>query len=143
MDLLQDFDYLIRIGRIYNTKEDEAYQLLLEKRAEGATSLDELNERVQWFHHRVEERIESCGHLVKEFRSILDWMQVCRWAGVNSFLLILITSAVLVSETLATIFVVLTVLAYSYTWLDDLLKRKRVRLLMDRAFRRRDHPPGT
>jgi hypothetical protein len=123
--LLEDIKYEIKEGRVYNAKEEEVHTLILDKNEGNIHTPNIINRRLENLNKEIVKNIGRANELLPEFKSILDWMKVCRDIGIGTFITILITSALLMSNVLALIFLTLSILAYTYTTLDDFLKNKK------------------
>jgi DNA-binding transcriptional MerR regulator len=130
-EVLKDTSFSTQVARMYNNKEEETYNLKLE--SEQRNHL--LEERLQRINENIGIALDNANELLKELRPIVMYMATFRNLGLLSFLVILITSAFLVSEFLALGFVLLSVMAYAYTAFDKWLRQKRLARL-ERFLRR-------
>jgi hypothetical protein len=120
-DVLKRADYAVRIAAAYNEKEEELHNLALQNIVGPA-----IERRLASTAARISEAVKSARPLFKELWAISGYMRLFRNFGVASFVLILITSAFLASPTLGLVFTFVFLLAYTYTAVDEFLRRKRL-----------------
>lgn len=119
---LKRVDYEIRLARAYNDKEEELYGLKLEM----ADPANFPEDRLQSLNAKVSDTMDRAAPLLNDVSSIAGYMAVFRNLGILTFILILITSAFLISRKLALLFIIISTLAYLYTTLDKWRKNKRI-----------------
>jgi Ca2+/Na+ antiporter len=122
-DVLKRADYAVRVARAYNNKEEETHDLKLQNPTDNDGTL---GKRLEFLGKRITEAIASAKPLFRELWAIVDYMRVFRNLGIGSFVFILVTSAFWVWTTLGLIFTILSLLAYTYTAIDELTRKRRV-----------------
>lgn len=120
-DVLKHADYAVRIAAAYNEKEESIHNLVLQNAVAPA-----VERRLGSIAKRISEAIESARPLFKELWAISGYMRLFRNFGVASFVLILITSAFWASPALGLAFTFVSILAYTYTTMDEFLRNKRL-----------------
>ncbi len=124
----EDIDNLIRLARSFNDKEEEVHNIVLQ----GAGQINEdirlnLGRRLKGLEIKISNNISKAKALLDQTRPILIYMSVFRNMGVVTFMSILITSCLFFSTTLATIFLVFSMIAYAYESLDTWVRVKKKR----------------
>jgi hypothetical protein len=128
--VLERVDFAVRAAKTYNEKEEMVYHLKIEY--EGMKESHEnplVKERLTNLHQKVKIAVDTAEPLVSSLSSVSNYMWAFRSLGIGSFLLILFTSAFLISIWVALALIGLSVLAYSYTSLDQWRVTKIVRTL--------------
>lgn len=132
---LKRVDHSVRSARAMNDKEDQVHLLDIETRGE----IPELSTRRAYLTRRVNQYMNDAETLFDAMKPLVAYMWVFRTLGIGMFLLILVTSAFLISPMLSLAFVVLTVSAYTFMHLDNRVHEKRLhsislrRVMMNRA----------
>ena len=126
-DVLKLADYAVRTARTHNNKEEAVYVLWLEMLVEQQTRIDILQTRLTLLNQRTESAIEDARPLIRELLSILSYMRLFRDLGIASFVLILATSALLISSALSLLFVAIYLVSFGYMAIDDLARNKRLK----------------
>lgn len=132
---LKRVDHSVRSARAMNDKEDQVHLLDIETRGE----IVELSTRRAYLTERVNQYMNDAETLFDAMKPLVAYMWVFRTLGIGMFLLILVTSAFLISPMLSLAFVVLTISAYMYMHLDNRVHEKRLhsislrRVMINRA----------
>ncbi len=129
-NIAEEIDNLIRLARTFNDKEEEVYNLSLQV-DQNSPVKDNLEKRLTALSKAINMRIERAEEFTLQTKPIVFYMTLLRNSGVFTFILILITSSLFFSTTLATIFLVFSVMAYIYESLDGRLRVRRVRKAVD------------
>jgi len=124
--IAEEIDNLIRLARSFNDKEEEVFNLRLQV-VDNEVVEQNLERRLNILDHAIERNIVKVKLFRNQTKPIVLYMTVLRNMGVFTFILILITSSLFFSRSLATIFVVLAILAYAYESMDSWLRLRRVR----------------
>lgn len=126
---LKRVDHSVRSARAMNDKEDQVHLLDIETRGE----IPELATRRAYLTRRVNQYMNDAESLFDNLMPLVAYMWVFRSLGIGMFLLILSTSAFLISPMLSLSFVVLAFSAYTFMHLDT---RRHERQLQGLALRR-------
>jgi len=120
--VLKKVEYGVKVARAWNTKEEEALNIKLQ----GNPSA-ELQLRLERLTRKVGVATSQAEPLLADLITMARYMWVFRTLGVVTFMVILTTSAFLLSNRLALAFIALATLGYSYAriakWVHD--KRSR------------------
>jgi hypothetical protein len=120
---LKRVDHSVRSARAMNDKEDQVHLLDIETRGE----IPELSTRRAYLTRRVNQYMNDAETLFDNMKPLVAYMWVFRTLGIGMFLLILVTSAFLISPMLSLAFVVLTISAYTFMHLDKRVHERRLR----------------
>lgn len=120
--ILRKVDYAVRVARTYNNKEEEVFVLTLQM-SDTVT----LNNRLERLTRKVGDAIDHAEPLFRDLRFVANYMWGFRNLGIGSFILILVTSAFLVSKGLGVAFISLSVLAYVYATFDEWWRARRIK----------------
>lgn len=124
----EDIDNLIRLARSFNDKEEEVHNIVLQGVGQGNEDIRlNLGRRLKGLEIKISNNINKAKALLDQTRPILIYMSVFRNMGVITFMSILITSCLFFSTTLATIFLVFSMVAYAYESLDTWVRVKKKR----------------
>ena len=124
----EDIDNLIRLARSFNDKEEEVHNIVLQGAGQGNEDIRlNLGRRLKGLEIKIANNINKAKALLDQTRPILIYMSVFRNMGVVTFMSILITSCLFFSTTLATIFLVFSMVAYAYESLDTWVRVKKQR----------------
>jgi hypothetical protein len=121
--VLKQVDYAVRTARMYNDKEEEVYNLMLENEAKKEV----LEGRLQHLTQRIADAINKAEPLFRDLDFIANAMWALRNSGIGTFVLILLTSAFLISNILALIFVVVSLAAYIFTVFHKWMSHRKLR----------------
>jgi hypothetical protein len=108
---------------MYNDKEEEVYNLMLENEAKKEV----LEGRLQHLTQRIADAINKAEPLFRDLDFIANAMWALRNSGIGTFVLILLTSAFLISNILALIFVVVSLAAYIFTVFHKWMSHRKLR----------------
>ncbi len=124
----EEIDNLIRLARSFNDKEEEVHNIVLQGAGQGNEDIRlNLGRRLKGLEIKIANNISKAKALLDQTRPILIYMSVFRNMGVIAFMSILITSCLFFSTTLATIFLVFSMIAYAYESLDTWVRVKKKR----------------
>jgi hypothetical protein len=132
-EILRRVDYAVRVARTYNNKEDEVYNLKLQ----FPDTRDSFDVRLNTLTRKVIDAIDNAEPLFRDLSLIARYMWGFRNLGIGSFVLVLLTSAFLVSRPFGVVFIGLSLLIYLYSifdkwWRDKKLQRIPFFLGLDR-----------
>ena len=121
--MTEEIDNLARLARNFNDKEEEVHNLVLQGLGDDQVQAN-LRRRLQSLGMKINQYLERANELLDKARPILVYMSVFRNLGVIMFIFILITSSLFFSKTLAFIFLIFSVVAYVYEYVDIKLRMK-------------------
>jgi hypothetical protein len=121
----EEIDNLIRLARSFNDKEEEVYNIKLQGNLKDKETEKMIDFRLEVLSAKIASNISKVRILQLKTKPILMYMSFLRNSGVITFILVLITSCLYFSETLATIFLLLTGIAYLYESLDIKLRMNK------------------
>lgn len=168
-NILKKVDYAIRVARGYNDKEEQAYLLFLQQHGRGdlerndkskAEDLDkqylldstmpvDLTERLHSLTAHVTDAINNADPLFRDLLFVTRFIWGLRNMGIIAFVLILLTSALLVSKNIALLSLALFLSALLYTVLDAWVRNKKLHgnpffaALEKRIFRMKEKKVGS
>lgn len=118
--VLERVDFAVRAAKAYNEKEEAAFNLQIEYEGMNPPQVNALLvSRVNSLHRKVQTAINAAEDLVSRLASVSNYMWTFRSLGIGSFLLILVTSASIISAWLAIGLIVFYILASVYSTLDQ------------------------
>jgi hypothetical protein len=115
-DAVQRADYALHLLRAYEAKEEAHYLALAQSIDEGATG--RLRDRMAGLRHQVTEASFFADRALDELRPVVMYMSIFRTCGILAFLLALVLSAAAISTGLATVLMLLSLIAFLYPGLD-------------------------
>lgn len=121
--MTEEIDNLVRLARNFNEKEEEVHNLILQGLGDEHIQAN-LRRRLQSLSIKINQYVERANELMEKARPILLYMSLFRNLGVITFIFILITSCIFFSETLAFIFLIFSIIAYVYEYVDIKLRMK-------------------
>lgn len=121
--MTEEIDNLVRLARNFNDKEEEVHNLVLQGLGDEIVQ-NNLRKRLQNLGLKINQYLERAGTLLSQTRPILIYMSLFRNLGVISFIFILITSSLFFSRSLAMIFLIFSIVAYVYEYIDIKLRMK-------------------
>ncbi|MFN3316063.1 MAG: hypothetical protein ACK40K_04565, partial [Raineya sp.] len=121
--MTEEIDNLARLARNFNDKEEEVHNLVLQGLGDENVQSN-LRRRLQSLGIKINQYLERANELLDKAKPILVYMSVFRNLGVIMFILILITSSLFFSKTLAFIFLMFSIVAYVYEYVDIKLRMK-------------------
>lgn len=121
--MTEEIDNLVRLARNFNEKEEEVHNLILQGLGDEDIQMN-LRRRLQSLSFKINQYVERANELMEKARPILVYMSLFRNLGVITFIFILITSCIFFSETLAFIFLLFSIVAYVYEYIDIKLRMK-------------------
>lgn len=121
--MTEEIDNLARLARNFNDKEEEVHNLILQGLGDDNVQAN-LRRRLQSLGIKISQYLKRANELLEKAKPILVYMSVFRNLGVIMFILILITSSLFFSKTLAFIFLVFSIIAYVYEYVDIKLRMK-------------------
>jgi hypothetical protein len=121
--MTEEIDNLVRLARNFNDKEEEVHNLVLQGLGDKEVQAN-LRRRLQSLGIKINQYLERANELLTKARPILVYMSVFRNLGVITFIFILITSSLFFSKTLAFIFLLFSIVAYVYEYVDIKLRMK-------------------
>ncbi|MGD1843474.1 MAG: hypothetical protein ACFB0B_21675 [Thermonemataceae bacterium] len=125
--MTEEIDNLVRLSRAFNEKEEEVYNLVLQGLGDERVKQN-LDRRLKVLALKIRNNITHARDLIARTRPILIYMSFFRNMGVLAFILVLISSSLFFSKTLASIFLLFTIIAYAYENLDSWVRIKRRRI---------------
>lgn len=123
--IAEEIDNLIRLARTFNDKEEEVYNLNLQIDEHNQVKSNLLR-RLTALEKAINLRIERAKALRQQTKPIIFYMSLLRNMGVFMFIIILINSSMFFSNTLASIFISLSLFAYAYESIDGWLRKRRI-----------------
>lgn len=130
---LKQVDHSVRSARAMNDKEDQVHLLDIETRGQ----IPELATRRAYLTRRVNQYMNDAETMFDNLKPLVAYMWVFRTLGIGMFLLILVTSAFLISPMLSLAFVVLTISAYTFMHLDKRVHERQLHSLRIPGMKRR------
>ncbi|MCS6794432.1 MAG: hypothetical protein RMJ97_04160 [Raineya sp.] len=121
--MTEEIDNLVRLARNFNEKEEEVHNLILQGLGDESIQAN-LRRRLQSLSLKINQYVSRANELMEKARPILVYMSLFRNLGVITFIFILITSCIFFSETLAFIFLLFSIIAYVYEYVDIKLRMK-------------------
>lgn len=121
--MTEEIDNLARLARNFNDKEEEVHNLVLQGLGDDNVQAN-LRRRLQSLGIKINQYLERANELLDKAKPILVYMSVFRNLGVIMFIFILITSSLFFSKTLAFIFLMFSIVAYVYEYVDIKLRMK-------------------
>jgi len=121
--MTEEIDNLVRLARNFNDKEEEVHNLVLQGLGNEEVQ-ENLRRRLKSLGLKIGQYLDRAADLLSQTRPILIYMSLFRNLGVISFIFILITSSLFFSKTLATIFLVFSIVAYVYEYVDIKLRMR-------------------
>jgi hypothetical protein len=121
--MTEEIDNLARLARNFNDKEEEVHNLVLQGLGDDNVQAN-LRRRLQSLGIKINQYLERANELLDKAKPILVYMSVFRNLGVIMFIFILITSSLFFSKTLAFIFLMFSIIAYVYEYVDIKLRMK-------------------
>jgi len=121
--MTEEIDNLVRLARNFNDKEEEVHNLVLQGLGDKEVQAN-LRRRLHSLGMKINQYLERANELLNRARPILVYMSVFRNLGVITFIFILITSSLFFSKTLAFIFLIFSIVAYVYEYVDIKLRMK-------------------
>ncbi len=121
--MTEEIDNLVRLARNFNEKEEEVHNLILQGLGDENIQ-GNLRRRLQSLSQKIKQYVDRANELMEKARPILVYMSLFRNLGVITFIFILITSCIFFSETLAFIFLLFSIVAYVYEYIDIKLRMK-------------------
>lgn len=108
-DTVREVDEALELARAYNDKEE-----FLQVSNEAPLPAPELLPRLKLLSERVRLHLETAERHVKTTDGIMAFMRYFRDLGIGTFFLVLVTSALLFSQTLALVFIAVFALGLTY-----------------------------
>ncbi|MCU0438402.1 MAG: hypothetical protein MUC49_10815 [Raineya sp.] len=121
--MTEEIDNLVRLARNFNDKEEEVHNLVLQGLGDEEVQIN-LRKRLQSLGLKINQYLERANILLSQTRPILIYMSLFRNLGVIMFIFILITSSLFFSKSLAMIFLIFSIVAYIYEYIDIKLRMK-------------------
>ncbi len=121
--MTEEIDNLVRLARNFNDKEEEVHNLVLQGLGNEEVQ-ENLRRRLKSLGLKIAQYLDRAADLLSQTRPILIYMSLFRNLGVITFILILITSSLFFSKTLATIFLIFSIVAYVYEYVDIKLRMR-------------------
>ncbi|HEX2077714.1 MAG TPA: hypothetical protein VHG08_08390 [Longimicrobium sp.] len=145
-NILKRVDHSVRSARAMNDKEDAVHLLILETRGQNP----ELLARRAYLTRRVNQFMNDAETSFNHMQPLVRYMWVFRTLGIGMFLLILLTSAFIISVKLSLGFLVLSISAYVYMHLHEWIDvwkswrrgRRRTHLRLARTAAHKFSPRG-
>jgi len=119
--MTEGIDNLVRLARNFNDKEEEVHNLVLQGLGDEGVQIN-LHQRLQSLSNKISQYLERANILLSQTRPILIYMSLFRNLGVIMFIFILITSSLFFSKSLAMIFLIFSIVAYVYEYVDIKLR---------------------
>jgi hypothetical protein len=119
--MLHRVQYAVQAARAWNNKEEEVANIRL-----SATTV-ESDERLEQLSDLVAGAIEHAEPLIQDLMGITRYISVFRNLGVLMFLIVLFTSAFVISPTLGMIFLAIAAVAFLYSSFDHWLRHRKLR----------------
>jgi len=123
-DFIERSNYFVQLAQAYNKKEEDLQHITIGWNQEKNVVL---KQRSADLEATITDLMDRSTRLQQEIVPIVAYMRAFRSLGVATFLLILITSALLISPTLAVIFAMLSLCALLYSNIDTWIRNKRFR----------------
>jgi hypothetical protein len=130
-DFLRSVEQSIRLARAYNDKEEELYNLMFQINSENDRRI--VSDRHQELNRKIASIISSASKLHEQLMPTVTYMSISRNLGILTFLLILIISASMISTYLAILFVLLFLVASSYTGFDKWIRNRKFAKIFERV----------
>lgn len=121
--MTEEIDNLARLARNFNDKEEEVHNLVLQGLGNEEVQAN-LRRRLQSLGLKINQYLDRANELLDKAKPILVYMSVFRNLGVIMFIFILITSSLFFSKTLAFIFLMFSIVAYVYEYVDIKLRMR-------------------
>lgn len=128
-DLTEKATYYTHLARSFNTKEEDLSVATWQSQTEQAALL---KVRIEQLGGIITDHLASAVVFLDKVKPIVLYMRVFRTLGIASFLLVLITGALLLSRNLASLFFFLALLPYLYSSIHKQLITKKIRHLFPR-----------
>jgi len=122
--MTEEIDNLVRLARNFNDKEEEVHNLVMQGLGDDYVQTN-LRKRLQSLGIKIAQYLERANTLLTQTRPILIYMSLFRNLGVIMFIVILITSSLFFSKSLALVFLMFSVVAYVYEYVDIKLRLKK------------------
>lgn len=120
-DALKNVQHASNVARHYNDKEEEIHIFILQ-REEDIT--ETIQNRLEYLQARIDEQCVRAEKALNELTPIVFYMQTFRNIGVATFVLIIITSSILISNALTLAFTGLVLFAYLYSSIERRIRKR-------------------
>jgi hypothetical protein len=120
-EIIRQVEYAVRQARAWNDKEEEVYVLTLHSPNEA------LVERLQQLTNLVAVAISNADPLLNDMFRVAGYIRVFRTLGIVTFMIVLTTSALVISTGLGSLFIGVLGFSYLYTMFDSVLSHRKLR----------------
>ncbi|MDX2064002.1 MAG: hypothetical protein SFY70_13165 [Bacteroidia bacterium] len=119
-DTVREVDEALELARAFNDKEE-----FLQVSNEAPLPAPELLPRLRLLSERVRLHLETAERHLKTADGIMAFMRYFRDLGIGAFFLVLVTSALLFSQTLAVVFIAVFALGLTYHRVNAIFEAAR------------------